>query len=272
MQNRPRLIRSLLPCLFLRGLSRQLALPWQLLRIDLHQPLYGLSERQGDCELWKVLLGRFRGHWTSLTEDGTLNCKSFLGGYTMKPDAKDRAKRILLELVRQAGGVFYNKTNLFKVFWKAHLEYSAVNPGYLSGWPIVKMPGGPGIDKADKLIGEMMEDGWLTLSEQPSGPYMSMVFALGDHAPPCALDRDAVEAIRQGVAAVDGKSARKVSDDSHKQSRAWNEAEMGRELDVYSDLLTDGELNSIDDSLESLAAASGVQLSNRRKMSVNPIG
>jgi hypothetical protein len=28
-----------------------------------------------------------------------------------------RAKRIIVELVRQAGGQFQNKTNLFKAFW-----------------------------------------------------------------------------------------------------------------------------------------------------------
>ena len=180
----------------------------------------------------------------------------------MSPEAqKDRAKRIIVELVRQAGGVFYNKTNLFKAFWRAHLAYSADHPGYLSAWPIVKMPQGPGIDRADQLIGEMLEEGWLTLTEQSMGQHTGLVFALGDTVPPCALDRQAVAAIREGVAAVDGKRASTVSDESHRDSRAWNQAEMGKELDVYIDLVPDDELQARDESLERLARSIGVTLS-----------
>lgn len=190
----------------------------------------------------------------------------------MTPEAiKDRAKRIIVELVRQAGGVFYNKTNLYKAFWRAHLAYAETNPGYLSAWPIVKMPEGPGIDRFNRLCGEMLEDGWLDLREQQSGPHTGMVFDLGETPPPCALDKNAVAAIRAGVA-VAGKWAATVSDESHRDSRAWNQAAMGKELDVYSDLLSNEELAELDKGLESLAAAAGYALSDRTKMSVNPVG
>ncbi|MBP87557.1 MAG: hypothetical protein CMJ64_12665 [Planctomycetaceae bacterium] len=59
---------------------------------------------------------------------------------------KDRAKRIIIEIIRQADGSFERKTNLYKAFYHAHLKYAADNPGYLSKWPIVRMPRGPGID------------------------------------------------------------------------------------------------------------------------------
>ena len=44
--------------------------------------------------------------------------------------------------VRQADG-FRIKTNLFKAFYHAHLEFARTQPGYLSNWPIVHMPNGP---------------------------------------------------------------------------------------------------------------------------------
>ncbi len=167
----------------------------------------------------------------------------------------DRAKRVLVELVRQSGGVFYNKTNLFKAFWHAHLEYAADNPGYLSTWPIVKMPNGPGIDKFNLLVGEMLEEGWLTIDERLVGSCTGMVFAIGETPPPCGLDRNAVAAIKAGLSAVKGKSATEVSDESHKDSRAWNSAEMGRELDVYIDLVPEEEVANRNAQLAKLAAA-----------------
>ena len=95
-----------------------------------------------------------------------------------------RAKKIIVELVRQAGGQFQNKTNLFKAFWKAHLAYAANQPGYLSTWPIVRMPNGPGIDDFDTLLSEMLADGWLTIDEVPIGNFRAMVFKLGQNCPP----------------------------------------------------------------------------------------
>jgi len=152
-----------------------------------------------------------------------------------------RAKKIIVELVRQAGGQLQNKTNLFKAFWKAHLAYAANNPGYLSTWPIVRMPNGPGIEDFDYLVSEMLADGWLTIDESQVGPYRAMVFSLGPACPPPSLPEAAIEAIREGVRAVDSKSATAVSDESHRQSRVWREAKDGEELDIYLDLIDDAE-------------------------------
>ena len=176
-----------------------------------------------------------------------------------------RAKKIIVELVRQAGGEFQNKTNLFKAFWKAHLAYAANNPGYLSNWPIVRMPGGPGIDQFDQLLAEMLGDGWLTIGETEVGPYRAMVLTLGQSCPPPSLPQEAVEAIREGVAAVDGKSAATVSDESHRQSRVWREAKDGEELDIYLDLMDDAERNRREANLAILADAIGSSYATSRK-------
>jgi hypothetical protein len=166
-----------------------------------------------------------------------------------------RAKRIIVELVRQAGGQFQNKTNLFKAFWKAHLAYAANQPGYLSTWPIVRMPNGPGIEDFDTLLSEMLHDGWLTIDEVQMGQYWAMAFKLGPHCPPPSLPAGAIEAIKAGIAAVDGKTATAVSDDSHRQSRVWREAKDGEELDIYLDLIPDDERARLDDNFKILFAA-----------------
>jgi len=176
-----------------------------------------------------------------------------------------RAKRIIVELVRQAGGQFQNKTNLFKAFWKAHLAYAANNPGYLSTWPIVRMPNGPGIEDFDYLVSEMLADGWLTLDEAQVGPYRAMVFSLGPACPPPSLPEAAIEAIREGVRAVDGKSATAVSDESHRQSRVWREAKDGEELDIYLDLIDDAERARLEENFSALAGAIGTSYATSRK-------
>lgn len=176
-----------------------------------------------------------------------------------------RAKKIIVELVRQAGGQFQNKTNLFKAFWKAHLAYAANNPGYLSTWPIVRMPNGPGIEDFDYLLSEMLYDGWLKTDEAEVGPYRAMVFSLGPSCPPSSLPAEAIEAIRAGVRAVDGKSATAVSDESHSQSRVWREAADGEELDIYLDLMSDADRDRREANLGALAAAIGSNYATSRK-------
>jgi hypothetical protein len=176
-----------------------------------------------------------------------------------------RAKKIIVELVREAGGQFQNKTNLFKAFWKAHLAYATNNPGYLSTWPIVRMPNGPGIEDFDYLVSEMLADGWLTLDETQVGPYQAMVFSLGPNCPPPSLSTPAVEAIRLGVQMVDGKSAAAVSDESHRQSRVWREAKDGEELDIYLDLLDDTERDRLERDFASLSGAITLTYATSRK-------
>lgn len=166
-----------------------------------------------------------------------------------------RAKRVIVELVRQASGQFQNKTNLFKAFWKAHLFYAANSPGYLSNWPMVRTPSGPGIGDFDYLLSEMLADGWLTISEAEVGGFRSLVLSLGPNCPPPVLPADAIEAIREGLNAIGGNSS--TSDQSHLQSRVWREAKDGEELDIYLDLIEDEERARLEADFAILASAFG---------------
>jgi hypothetical protein len=175
-----------------------------------------------------------------------------------------RAKKVIVELLRQAGGQFQSKTNLFKAFWKAHLSYAANNPGYLSTWPVVRMPNGPGIGDFDHLVSEMLADGWLTLGETQVGPNWAVTFTLGPNCPPASLPVEAIAAIREGVKAVDGKSAT-ASDESHRQSRVWRESADGEEMDIYLDLMPDSQRDRREANLAALSDALGSTYETSRK-------
>lgn len=160
----------------------------------------------------------------------------------MDSKEKQRAKQVIYEIIRQAGGEFHNKTNMYKAFWKAHLEYAKNNPGYLSLWPIVRMPKGPGIDKFDQLIGELVTDGLLEIDEVQNGDFFGFFFSTTEKEPSFPqLSQPEMDAIRFGVEFVSNKSATLVSEESHEQSRSWRASKNGEELNIYLDLLSDEE-------------------------------
>jgi hypothetical protein len=155
---------------------------------------------------------------------------------------KERAKRIIAEIIKQNGGVFVNKTNLFKAFYRAHLYYADREVGYLSDWPIVKMPRGPGIDNFDLLLGELLTDGVLHVDEIDVGNKTAIRFEwTGQELHGERLSDDAIQAIRKGVEMVQGKTADSVSHESHRDSRSWQEAKNGERLNIYLDSLSDDE-------------------------------
>ena len=69
---------------------------------------------------------------------------------------RDRAKKVIVEIIRQAGGELTATARLYKAFYFAHLYYAETAPGYLSDWPIVKMPTGPGIHSCGGLVLELV--------------------------------------------------------------------------------------------------------------------
>ncbi len=156
---------------------------------------------------------------------------------------KERAKEIILEIIRQAGGVFDLETNLYKAFYHAHLRYANTHRGYLSTWPIVRMPHGPGINDCKDLLRELAKAGKIKISKfKCQGGYDGRRFTLLTNDIDCSrLPRGATKAIAYGVEQVKGKTAKQTSHESHIKSRAWKEAEDGDELNIYTDSLSDDE-------------------------------
>ena len=158
-------------------------------------------------------------------------------------EEKERAKQIIVEIVRQAGGVFYNTTNMYKAFYRAHLRFADAQPGYLSAWPIVHMPRGPGIHDFNRLLGELLTEDRIAVEDVQWGENTGSKFRVCEvKADRSLLPKGAVEAIAYGVGQVKGKSATQVTHESHQDSRAWREATQdGEELNIYLDSLSDLE-------------------------------
>ena len=151
---------------------------------------------------------------------------------------RDLAKRIILEIVSQAGeGI--GRTKLFKAFWLAHLYYANKENGYLSDWPVIRMPNGPGIDEGHTLLRELVAAGLLRCPSRPEGPFQEITCILTETELPKDLSEAAIQAVQDAVAYVVPLSATRLTELSHEMSRSWQETENGRELNIYSDLVPD---------------------------------
>jgi hypothetical protein len=161
-----------------------------------------------------------------------------LKGTWAMPANKGRAKQVIWEILHQAGGEL-GKTKLFKAFWLAHLYYSKIAPGYLTDWPIVRMPNGPGIDKADCLLLELTAADFVLLSHVPRGPFTEINCRITGKPMAEDLPGKAGEAIAAAVKDVQNLSAEEISEWSHDFSRSWKTTPNGSELDIYCDLIPD---------------------------------
>ena len=173
----------------------------------------------------------------------------------MKMQDKEIAKTIIVEIVRQAGGVLDNKTNLYKAFYYAHLHFAEKRGYYLSMWPIVKMPYGPGIESFDLLLGELMTERQIECVPCERGDCHGFCFRVLPESFRSSLPVGAEQAIAHALKKVEGKSAKRVSQQSHLDSRSWREAADGEELNIYLDLLDENEYRSRQESAAEIAAA-----------------
>jgi hypothetical protein len=132
------------------------------------------------------------------------------------------------------------KTMIFKAFWLAHLYYYSEHPrSYLTDWPIVRMPYGPGIDSGEKLLLELMHDGKIEINHRSKGPFTEINCRLTRTSKPGDLSEAAIKAIRDAVEYVTTHTTRSISDLSHEFSRSWSQTPNGSELDIYTDLIPD---------------------------------
>jgi Protein of unknown function (DUF4065) len=154
---------------------------------------------------------------------------------------QELAEQIIVEILRQSKDGL-NKVQLYKTFWVSHLYYSNENRGYLSNWPVVKMPQGPGIDRASHLLEKLRNQGEITITQQQSGPFTEHLCRVAISAKFGSLSKEAVEAIGKAVEFTAKKTGSYLSQLSHEQSRGWRELGLGEEIDIYADCFTDEEI------------------------------
>lgn len=152
----------------------------------------------------------------------------------------DRATQIVLEIIRLSGGSVSSKVKLFRTFYFAHLIYAKNRPDYLSNWPIVRMPHGPGIACFDEIVKTLESKQLLEVRDTHVGPYQANEYrstskSLSD------LNPEQVEAIRKAVDFVQSHSPSDLGEIAHEFSHSWRDANDGEELNIYVDLLSEEE-------------------------------
>jgi hypothetical protein len=154
-----------------------------------------------------------------------------------------RAQQVLLEIARQsADRTFEGKTRLYKTFYFAHLYYAKENPGYLTEWPIVRMPHGPGINDFDLLIDGLIEAKLMVTEPVNEGPFPTTRFrAIGVMETEEPLSEQELQAIKMAVKFTENKTAAQLTALTHEYSHSWNDATDGEELSIYRDLLDEDE-------------------------------
>lgn len=173
----------------------------------------------------------------------------------MLAEPKEQAKRIIVEIIRQAGGRFENKTNLFKAFWCAHMKYAESHVEYLSHWPIVRMPRGPGIHRFDNLLAELMLEGKLKTNEVQYPGFIGLGFeTIEPLESECHLTEPQVDAIKYGVKVFNGKTAAFASTEAYKTSRTWKDLPDGAEIDAALEVIPPDEFEERQALLEVVSA------------------
>ena len=117
------------------------------------------------------------------------------------------------------------------------------------------MPNGPGIDDGDELLAELVSEGFLAKDEEAVGPYVRTDYRLLRQDLPEGMSEAAIVAIREAVELTKETTAAELSELTHEFSRSWAAAELGDELHVYVDLLTDEEYEASMKRMGKTAAA-----------------
>lgn len=170
--------------------------------------------------------------------------------------ARERAKLTMLRLVAASNGRLVGKLRLYKAFYCAHLLYFRETGLELTGYSIVHMTNGPGIDNADDLIEELEQEG--TLLETVGN---------GDREKECVYttvgggqleeDPEKAEAIRMAVEWANALDEEELKAASH--NRSWKESGNGREQNIFVDVLPDADVIRIrSEAKERLARIEGL--------------
>ncbi|MEO9595374.1 type II toxin-antitoxin system antitoxin SocA domain-containing protein [Rhodopirellula bahusiensis] len=163
----------------------------------------------------------------------------------MQNATKTHAKRIITEIIRQSpGDRLEGKVRLFKAFYLAHLFYAGENADYLTEWPIVRMPNGPGIDRFDELMEELKAASLIEEESTKIGPFNAKCFRFSSQQTE-RLPAAEESAVRRAVEFIDGMTGSQLSDITHEYSKSWRDTQDGSELNIYLDLLDETEYEKV---------------------------
>ena len=147
--------------------------------------------------------------------------------------SRERAKQTIQELVAASGGSLTGKLRLYKAFYKAHLNYFESTGLELTGYPIVHMTNGPGIDNAQELIDEMVASGLLIEQIGTPGRAAERVYIVDTHIG--QLDPEKLTAITEAAKWASELDERQLKEESHQFS--WHDSSNGDRMNIFSDTI-----------------------------------
>ena len=150
-----------------------------------------------------------------------------------------KAKLLIVAILRESGGSFTGKTRLYKAFYVAHLYHYQKQTGVLSDYPVVRMPRGPAIDDGDNLLNSLVQEGLIHIGKRMNGPYVEEVYTLIGQA--SALADHEWASVRDAVQWIADKTATQLSEWTHEYSNTWEDTPNGRVMNIYADLLDEAE-------------------------------
>jgi hypothetical protein len=144
---------------------------------------------------------------------------------------------------------------LTRCFWFAHLYYAKNNPGYLTGWPLIRTEAGVEIRGASALLTKLVEEGLVQTEQGECGPFPVTLYLPTEKELALDLPAAASDAIRRAVS--DPGPLPHFSGWPAPFSRAWRTTPNGEELDIYLDLIPEELYQERRRQLEGLKDALG---------------
>ena len=176
---------------------------------------------------------------------------------TKQMEARTSAKDVICALVAAAGGALRGKVRLNKAFYFAHLYYWRDSDGVLTEYPIVRLPLGPCIDDVNDLLAELVDEGRISISKAPNGPFEEFVYRHVDPVPSIDDSTPRGRAIRQAISFVEDKTAAELSEITHEHSPTWQTTPDGSEMNIYLDLVDENEFKTVRKRLRDIRKREG---------------
>jgi hypothetical protein len=158
----------------------------------------------------------------------------------MAERSKTLAKQVIVEIVRQFGGQLASARKLHQAFYISHLFYFEEHAGLLTDWPMVKALDGPTIELGDTLIGELVQEGALSLERHMVGPFPTFRYKLTEKSS-SALGEAEIAAMTRAVSFVKPKSDVELYLTIAEHARSWRSGRMGERLNIFADIVPDQE-------------------------------
>lgn len=158
----------------------------------------------------------------------------------MQDKSDQKAKRLIISLLKEAGGELAGPVQLNVALYKAHLFHWQAKPGVLTDHPFVKGPLIPEYGRWGDLISTLLAEQRLRVKGSMEEGNLNFALEVGR-----SYRTDLPDGLRpslyKALEYVRSMPADKLVHDVQRHSRCWRLAQWDEELNIYIDLLSESE-------------------------------